>query len=102
MKKRKYCKTNGCKNPPKTRGVCPTCYQAALKIVKSGKASWETLEGFGLVTPPHVAGRKVSTSKFVIAWHAATALLNQKRLSAVRTHWKKVDEQVKKKKAKKP
>lgn len=57
-----FCVTPGCGKQRKTRGLCVTCYQAALKRVNSGETSWEQLEAEGKAEP---SGAKAANAVFV-------------------------------------
>lgn len=35
-----------------SRGLCNTCHNAACKLVKAGKITWDTLEAAGKALPP--------------------------------------------------
>lgn len=45
------CLVKKCGNQSKKRGLCPRCYQAALREVKEGRRSWTELQKLGLVAP---------------------------------------------------
>jgi hypothetical protein len=45
------CITPGCVAHQQTRGVCVTCYQAAKRLMQTGKATDEQLVGLGLLLP---------------------------------------------------
>lgn len=41
----------GAGNPGSARGVCRSCYGAALNAIKHGRLSWDELERLGLAQP---------------------------------------------------
>lgn len=48
------CVAKRCKNCPRSRGLCNTCYHTAWLLVRSGKETWGTLERKGLALPLRV------------------------------------------------
>jgi len=40
-----------CGRAAATRGLCHACYVAALRLVRTGEATWEGLEGAGRARP---------------------------------------------------
>lgn len=63
MERRKKCKT--CGGRARARELCATCYQAARRVVRSGKASWSELEKLNLV------GNSQPRSSFAAAFNKA-------------------------------
>lgn len=51
------CLAPGCNRPPKTRGLCQSCYQCASKLVKDGATTWEQLEQAHKCRAPYRGGR---------------------------------------------
>ncbi|HWA98587.1 MAG TPA: hypothetical protein VG713_08845 [Pirellulales bacterium] len=45
------CLTDDCGHKASARGLCPSCYQCAVKLVAAGKVSWQQLEDMGLARP---------------------------------------------------
>lgn len=43
------CRTKGCSDLPKCRGLCNGCYTRFFNAVKNGETTWEELEANGLV-----------------------------------------------------
>jgi hypothetical protein len=60
MKEKKVCLSKGCEKKAKTRGLCPSCYNSANHIVKSGETSWDQLEEMGLSLPS--SGREIKSA----------------------------------------
>lgn len=54
---RKYekCLRPGCENLEEARGLCNSCYAAALRYVRLGKVTWEQLEKEGKSKPRRTA-----------------------------------------------
>ncbi len=50
------CLIDGCDVDSKTRGLCPTCYQAAAAAVKRDEVDWGWLEAKGLANKPQHKG----------------------------------------------
>lgn len=61
------CLTPGCTNRLVSRGLCPSCYISARRIVRDKESTWEQLEAIGLVAP----ARRASIGKFRVAFLAA-------------------------------
>lgn len=51
------CLAPDCNRPPKTRGLCLSCYQCASKLVKDGAVTWEALEQAQKCRAPYRGGR---------------------------------------------
>lgn len=47
------CLVPGCNQPAKTRGLCPTHYMYAHRLVSRGKTTWAVLEQEGKCLPSH-------------------------------------------------
>ena len=63
-----------CERPARRRGVCNTCYAAALKIVKAGDATWELLEEKGLTKrPPHTNPLRAKFTRLMAGTGAGAA-----------------------------
>ncbi len=46
------CLIDGCDSVAKARGMCTTCYQTAVAIIRRGESAWEQLEELGLANKP--------------------------------------------------
>lgn len=51
------CMVPNCVRERKTRGLCSSCYQSALKLVKDGRTTWKGLEDAGKCLKASHAGR---------------------------------------------
>lgn len=47
-----------CDNLSHTRGLCPSCYAVAKKLVDSRETTWEKLEENGRTAPSRTRSRK--------------------------------------------
>lgn len=51
MSKKGKCLVRGCQEPIKSRGLCSTHYQAAIRQIEKQPTTWEQLEAEGLAKP---------------------------------------------------
>lgn len=49
--KKQTCSTTGCKRPKRARGLCATCYRAALRMIERGEATELELVKQGRLEP---------------------------------------------------
>lgn len=51
IRERMKCLVPGCSELDRTRGLCPTHYLCALRVIQAGKATWAELESAGKAKP---------------------------------------------------
>lgn len=67
--------TPNCGNYLYARGLCPTCYEQARRLVKKGLKTWNDLEALGLCKPKIVGNRK-PLMPFMEAYNKTTGTEN--------------------------
>jgi hypothetical protein len=79
--KPRKCIVPGCDaEASKTRGVCQNCYAAAKRLVDRGLSTWEELEFYNLILPPHT--KRIEDRPLFIALEAARAVSGKKKPKA--------------------
>lgn len=73
------CLIPGCKRPPKTRGLCTSCYATATKMKLRNETTFDELQTLGLMLSP-AAGRPES-NPLRMAFAAAKAKSSTKAKS---------------------